>query len=173
MPRRLSLALVVLLAFGTATVVSPTLFARDPAKKFKGQIIVSKKRFPSRFKSDHAMIHHMKHVNTHELTAHGDKDWEFEYMAFLPKPVATLQAAVTFYDVTVPGTQKLVDTFTFYPADRKDKILNGHARLPADKFRPDRKYLMVFSRGYGQRALAKTLIVLRRKGGKKKSKDNG
>jgi hypothetical protein len=132
--------------------------------KLKGDIVINKKgRFPSRFDSDAEMAKYMRRVNTHEVFAEGDDDWKFEYMAFLPKPVATLQAAVTFYDITVPGTQKLVDTFTFYPADRKQDTLNGHARLSSAKFKPDRKYLMVFSRGYGQRALAKTKVVLRRK----------
>ena len=138
-------------------------FAKTPIDKLQGKIVVSTKRFPSRFKSDGDMAKHMKKVNTHELFAEGDDDWKFEYMAFLPKPVATLQAAVTFYDITTPGSQKLIDTYTFYPADRADKILNGAAQLGADKFAPDRKYLMVFSRGYGQKALARTQIVLRRR----------
>ena len=130
------------------------------SKSLKGDIIVSTKRFPSRFKSDADMKKHMKRVNTHELFANSSGEWEFEYMAFLGKPVATLQAAISFYDVTNPGSQQLVDTFTFYPSDRTEKILNGHATL-GNKFAPNRKYLMVFSRGYGQSALAKTQFVLR------------
>ena len=137
--------------------------AKSPVDKLNGQIIVSTKRFPSRFKTDEEMAKYMRKTNTHELFAEGDEDWEFEYMAFLPKPVATLQAAVTFYDVTVPGTQQLIDTYTFYPSDRGEKILNGGAQLKKGRFSPDRKYLMVFSRGYGQKALAQTVIVLRRR----------
>lgn len=155
------LTLTVTLAF--VLIGSPAV-AGGGVSRLKGDIIINRKgRFPSRFESDSAMAKYMRKVNTHEVSAEGDDDWTFEYMAFLPKPVATLQAAVTFYDVTVPGTQKLVDTFTFYPADRKQDILNGHARLANGKFKPDRKYLMVFSRGYGQRALAQTKVVLRRK----------
>jgi hypothetical protein len=155
--------LTLFLTVSFVMVASPAV-AGGGVSRLKGDIIINKKgRFPSRFESDAAMAKYMRRVNTHELTAEGDDDWSFEYMAFLPKPVATLQAAVSFYDVTVPGSQKLIDTFTFYPGDRKQNILNGHARLSKDKFRPDRKYLMVFSRGYGQRALAKTKIVLRRR----------
>ena len=150
-------------------VMIPAATAKDPAEKFEGEIIISEKRFPSRFKSDAQMIAHMKKVNTHEITATGDDDWEFEYMAFLPGAVGTLQAAVTFYDIT-SGGQALVDTFTFYPADKSERILNGHARLDTERFKPDRKYLMIFSRGYGQRALAQTQVVLRRKGGATKEK---
>lgn len=140
--------------------VSGPVFAAGPINKLKGDIIVSTKRFPSRFASDEAMVKHMKKVNTHELHANSSGEWEFEYMAFLPKPVATLQAAISFYDITTPGTTQLVDTFTFYPSDKTESILNGHARL-GSKFSKDRKYLMVFSRGYGQTTLAKTQIVLR------------
>ncbi len=150
---------------GLLILMSPPVYAKSALKKFKGKIIISKKRFPSRFKSDAKMIKHMKKVNTHEITATGDSDWEFEYMAFLKKPVATLQAAVTYYDVTVPGSQQFIDNFVFYPADKSDQIINGHARLSKDKFAADRKYMIVFARGYGQNALAMTEVVLRRKGG--------
>lgn len=152
---------------GLLLLVAPPAHASSAIKKFKGKIIISKKRFPSRFKSDAQMIKHMKKVNTHEITATGDDDWEFEYMAFLKKPIAVLQAAVTYYDISVPGSQQFIDNFMFYPADKKDQILNGHARLSTDKFAPDRKYLVVFARGYGQDALAQTKVVLRRKAGKK------
>ena len=153
----------LLVTIAVAMLVVPPVYAKSPEKKFKGKIIVSTKRFPSKFKSDAAMIKHMKKVNTHELFAKGDKDWEFEYMAFLKKPVGTLQASVSFYDITVPGTEQNIDNFTFYPMNKKDKIIAGHQRLSKERFRADRKYLMVFSRGYGPRALAKTQIVLRRK----------
>jgi hypothetical protein len=159
-------ALLVLTAFTLAGI--GTALAIKPEKKFKGQIVISKKRFPSRFKSDREFIRHMKKVNTHKLTAEGDEDWKFEYMAFLPERIATLKAAVTYYDITNPGQKKYINNFAFYPSDRKDKIVAGHAELSDDKFEANRKYLMVFSRGYGQKPLAKTKFVLKRKGGKKK-----
>ncbi len=140
----------------------PSAFAVTPEKKFAGKIIVSEKNFPSRFDTDAAMIKHMKKANTHELFAKGEGDWEFEYMAFLKKPVGTLQASITFYDISVPGTETLIDSFTFYPDNAKHKILNGHQRLSKSKFQKDRKYMMVFARGYGQPALSKTILVLRR-----------
>ena len=157
--------------FTSFIVVVALLFASSPAfakkkksplKKLNGDIVISKKRFPSRFDSDQAMYKYMRKINTHEIHANESGGWEFEYMAFLGRPVATLQAAVTFYDISTPGTQSLVDTYTFYPSNKEEKILNGHARLASDRFSPDRKYLMVFSRGYGQKALARTQVVVRR-----------
>ena len=165
-PAVIATALLVLLGmllagFGTALAIKPE-------KKFKGEIVISKKRFPSRFKSDRQFVRHMKKVNTHKLTAEGEDDWTFEYMAFLPDPIGTLKAAVTYYDITNPGKKKFINTFAFYPSDNKDKIVAGHAELSMKKFQANHKYLMVFSRGYGQKTLAKTRFVLRRKGHKKK-----
>ena len=157
-----SILSAILVGIALTVLAMPSAFAISPEKKFRGKIIVSAKRFPSRFDSDKAMIKHMKKVNTHEITASSEKDWDFEYMAFLSKPIGTLQAAVSFYDVT-GGGQQLIDTFTFYPEDQSDKIIAGNQRLSSNRFSADRKYLMVFSRGYGQAALAKTKIVLRRK----------
>ncbi len=161
--RALGSMLAFFMTFALVLVGSPAI-AKSPIAKLNGKIVISTEgRFPSRFKTDDEMAKYMKKVNTHEVFAKGDDDWKFEYMAFLPKPVATLQAAVTFYDITAPGSQRLVDTYTFYPSDRTEKILNGGAQLGKNKFAADRKYLMVFSRGYGQKALAQTQVVLRRR----------
>lgn len=144
-------------------------WAVKPEQKYKGKIIVSTERFPSSFKSDAAFIAHMKKANKKTLTADGKAAWTFEYMAFLPEPVSTLKAAVSFYDVTDPKQKRFISTQDFYPGDRKDKILAGHSELSANEFSPDRKYLMVFSRGYGQKPLAQTQFVLRRTGVEKDS----
>jgi hypothetical protein len=150
-----------------------TAMAVKPEQKFKGEIIISKERFPSRFKSDSHFINTMKKVKTHELTAEGEEDWEFEYMAFLPGEINSLKASVTYYDITNPGEKKYVNSFKFYPRDREQQILNGHARLSPDKFSANRKYLMIFAHGYGQKPLAKTKFVLRRKGNDKKKQGDG
>ncbi len=153
----------LLVGMALSVLCMPHAFANKAHKKFKGKIIVSEKRFPSRFKTDEAMIKHMKKANTHVVKAEAGKDWEFEYMAFLRKPVGTIQASVMLLDITNPGTETMVDNFTFYPEDKSLKIINGHQRLSRERFQADRKYLMVFARGYGQKPLAKTQIVLRDK----------
>ena len=158
--RALAGILCVLMVLSFTFMANPVTAKGGGLSKLTGDIIVSTKRFPSRFKSDEDMYKHMRKVNTHELQANDSGEWEFEYMAFLGKPVATLQAQISYYDVT-DGGQSLVDTRTFYPTNKADKIINGHSRLGTSKFRANRKYLMVFSRGYGQRAMAKTVLVLR------------
>ena len=158
---RLTTALLVGIALGVLSM--PYALAADAHKKFKGKIIVSTKRFPSKFKSDKDMISYMKKTNTHELKAEAGKDWEFEYMAFLKKPIGTIQASVMVFDITNPGTETLIDNFNFYPENKELKIINGHQRLSRERFSPDRKYLMVMARGYGQKSLARTKLVLRDK----------
>lgn len=139
---------------------SPVALAKSPDKVFKGQIVVSKSRFPSRFKTDADFIKHMKKVDTKVIYADENGEWSFEYMVFAKSAVGTVQASVTFYDVT-DGSKKLINTFSFYTQDAKQKIVSGYASLSEGKnFAPNRKYLMVFSKGYGQPALASTEIVL-------------
>ncbi|MFP4599679.1 MAG: hypothetical protein ACOC9J_01490 [Persicimonas sp.] len=160
-------AIAVLVALGLLLGATATALAIKPEKKFKGEIIISTERFPSRFKSDNHFVGHMKKAKTKTLVAEDEDDWTFHYMSFLPESVSTLKAAVTYYDVTNPGQKKMINTFAFYPGEREDKILAGFAELSMDKFETNRKYLMVFSRGYGQEALAKTHFTLKRKGEKK------
>lgn len=134
--------------------------AKSPSQVFKGQIVVSTKTFPFRFKSDDHFISHMKKVDTKTLAANEDGTWTFEYMAFLKEPIGSLQANISFYDTT-SGKDKFITSFTFYPQNAKDTTLNGQALLEADHgFEPDKKYKMTFSRGFGQKALAQTTLVL-------------
>ncbi|MGM0558034.1 MAG: hypothetical protein ACQEVA_16740, partial [Myxococcota bacterium] len=118
-------------------------------------------------------VSHMKKVNTHELTAEGEDDWEFEYMAFLPGSLNSLSATITYYDITNPGDKQYVNSFKFRPGDKTQQILSGHARLSPEKFSANRKYQMEFAHGYGQKPLAKTIFVLRREGNEKKKQGDG
>lgn len=175
MRRRKSSLITVFFLVATGMILGGvgTAMAVKPEQKFKGEIIISKERFPSRFKSDSHFISTMKKVETHEITAEGDEDWEFEYMAFLPGSLNSLSASVTYYDITNPGEKKYVNSFKFRPRDKSQQILNGHARLSPDKFSANRKYLMVFAHGYGQKPLAKTKFVLRRTGQETKKEGSG
>ncbi len=163
-PLKRSVTFLLLATLATTFLATPADARRgkSPERYFRGEIILSQKRFPRSFKSDKAMIKHMKKVNTHEFHANESGKWSFEYMVFARKPVGTLRASVTYYDITTPGTQKLVNTFKFYAAEKSDRILNGHASLSEDReFQANRKYLMVFSRGYGTKPLATTKFILR------------
>lgn len=160
-PVRLTTSIV---CFGViALLLSSTAVAkksRKPEDVFKGDIVVSTKRFPREFKSDADFVKHMKSADTKVLYAGDSGGWSFEYMIFAKSPVGTLNATITYYDIT-DGAGTAVNTFTLYPRDEKDRIINGRSRLNKDGgFEPNKKYRMVFSRGYGQPSLAETDIVL-------------
>ena len=139
------------------------LQAKTPLRKFKGDIIVSTKPFPRRFKSDDHFIKHMRKVNTHELTVEGRDDWQFNYMAFLKGQLGSHQGWIIYYDVSYPGSAKYINSYQFHTRNPEERIQSGTARLSSEQFQPDRKYMMVFKRSFeGGEHLAETLLVLRR-----------
>ena len=133
---------------------------KKPEDVFKGDIILSEKKFPRKFDSDKEFIKHMKKVDTKSFYADEKGEWRFRYMIFSKTPVGTMTAEVTYYDVT-DGDAVKINTFALYPQDEKDRIISGKAKLTTDgDFKGNRKYRMVFSRGYGRKALATTEFVL-------------
>ena len=175
-PASRTLALCLCSAFVLASVaLMPSALAKgskSPEKVFSGEIVLSQKRFPYRFKSDKHMISFMKKADTKTFTAKDGK-WSFEYMVFAKKPVNTLQASMAYYDIT-DGKKRRINEFTIYPHDQSDKIINGHADLDEEMgFQPNRKYLVVFSRGYGSEALAQSQFVLYAEPGTKAPEEKG
>ena len=139
------------------------LQAKTPLRKFKGDIIVSVKPFPRRFKSDRDFIKHMRKVNTHEIKAEGEDDWQFNYMAFLKGQLGSRQGWIVYYDVTQPGSAKYINSYQFHTRNPEERIQSGTARLSSEQFKPDRKYVMAFKRSFqSPKALAETVLVLRR-----------
>lgn len=134
--------------------------SKKPEDVFKGDIVLSEKKFPRKFDSDKDFIKHMKKVDTKTFYADDKGEWRFRYMIFSKVPVGTMTAEVSYYDVT-DGNAVKVNTFALYPHDEKDRIISGKAKLTPDgDFKAHRKYRMIFSRGYGRKALATTEFVL-------------
>lgn len=141
--------------------VSIPVFAKKK-KGLDGRIIISEKRFPSRFKSDDQMNKYMKKVHKEALVADKDGKWSFEYMVFSKSPVNTLQAATNIYLADDKcNRSKFVNSITVVPFDKKDSVISGHATLSQDQeFEPNKRYLIEFSRSYRGTPLAKTCIAL-------------
>ena len=161
--KRTSLVATVALCSVVCVGLSSTATAKrskKPEDVFKGEIVLSEKKFPRKFESDKDFIKHMKKVDTKTFYANEKGEWRFSYMIFSEAPVGTMTAEVSYYDVT-DGDAVKVNTFALYPQDEKDRIINGKAKLTPDgEFKGHRKYRMVFSRGYGRKALATTEFVL-------------
>lgn len=141
--------------------VSVPVFAKKK-KGLTGRIIISEKRFPSRFKSDAQMNKYMKKVHKDRLVADKNGKWSFEYMVFSKSPVGTLQAATNIYLADSKCNRgKLVNSITVVPFDKKDSIISGHATLSEDdNFEANQRYLIEFSRSYRGTPLAKTCVAL-------------
>lgn len=168
--RALLFTLLTTLAIFALSTPATAKRSKSPDKVFRGQIILSKKRFPYRFKSDAQFIKYMKKYDTKKFYADDKREWKFDYMIFSKEKIGTLQAAVTYYDITT-GKKKRVNTFTIYPHDKNDKIISGQAELSEEaNFEPHRKYLMVFSRHERGAPLAKAQFVLYPKPGSKPKK---
>ena len=161
-PRSIALFLLCAIFFAglfgatTATAKRST----KPEDVLKGEIVLSEKRFPRKFDSDKEFVKHMRKVDTKVFYADEDGQWSFRYMIFARQPVGTMTAELTYYDIT-DGDGVKVNTFSLYPQDENDQIISGKAELTPDgDFEPHRKYRVVFSRGYGHKALASTDFIL-------------
>jgi hypothetical protein len=110
--RRLALAalVVVAVAFGAA---SPAL-AKNPEDVFRGQVLTSKARFPTKSKSVSAYISKLKKLKTAKFYEDKDKkQWKVYYAAFFRKPLNDLEVTVRLYDVT-GGKKQLINSFEQY-----------------------------------------------------------
>ncbi len=176
MAKRRSLMTMMVLCGVLFVCLSPSAIAkrsRKPEDVFKGDIVLSEKKFPRKFKSDKEFVKHMKKVDTKTFYANEKGEWRFRYMIFSKAPVGTMTAEISYYDIT-DGNAVKVNTFALYPRDEKDRIISGRAKLKPDgDFEPNKKYKMVFSRGYGHKPLASTEFILYpAKGSKPEEKSN-
>jgi hypothetical protein len=122
---------------------SPDARADRVARTFKGQIVITKKRAPSRFRSQGAMIrwlrgHRKKHIWPEKTN---DKMWKFEFMAFLKRPLNDLEVTVKFYDIT--EGKKFIAADTFYTRSKTESILAFPMTVEKPRFAVNRKYQML------------------------------
>ena len=84
-----------LFAFLLSISLSSSTLARSPNRVFKGKIILSKRPFPFRFKSDKALIRHMKRVNSKSFRYDEEGNINIEFMAFFARPQSGSQFSAT------------------------------------------------------------------------------
>lgn len=158
--RTILTTLVVALAMTIAG--SASAKDRKPADVFKTTIITADTPFPARFSDDKAMIKYVKRIDQREFFAEKDGgDWLIFYMAFFEKPLERRGYVVQFFDVTDPDAPVYVTETTSWPGKAGVRISAGEYSLSARLFKPDKKYLMLFSRSSEEAALAETIFVLR------------
>ncbi len=133
--------------------------ARSPNRVFKGKIILSKKPFPFRFKSDKALIRHMKRVDSKSFRYDEEGNIHIEFMAFFARPHRSSQFNAAIYDVT--ERRRLVSTFPVYPNQKMTKILASDVVLDKETFPEERHYLLVISRQYNSPILAESKFAIK------------
>lgn len=163
---RASVVLAVLVLVAASLVVPETTEAKGPSRverTFRGQIVVLKKRPPSRFPSQAAWIrflraNRMKHIWPHKKYK---KLWKFEFMAFFGRALDDVEVKVKFYDIT--DQKKFVAADSFYLPRRGQRIFASSVECHRDQFDINRKYVMYILTSRGK-VLASTKFWLRAKG---------
>ena len=135
--------------------------ARKPADTYKQKIALSHSPFPAKFKNDGEFVKYIKQIDTREFWPDtSDGGWRFHYMAFFAKPLNQSRYLVVFYDIT-DDTPIIVAQSTSYPAQRGMRIMVGDYDLDPETFKPNRKYLMIYTASVNDPAIAECEFVLR------------
>ncbi len=152
----------VALVASSLVITSPLAKGKKPEDVYKGQIILSDRPFPTRFKSNDHFVQHMKSVRQGEFwPSTQDGPWQIEYMAFFAKPLPSHTYSVVYFDVTDKNKPIFVTEGTSTPQKDGLRIMAGFAELKPPHFQPDHRYLILYTPNVNQPALAEAEFVLR------------
>lgn len=160
-PFRVLIASLSLVAFGAGAA-----HAAKPEDVFKGQVIITKKRLPTRYSSGDAFISAVKQSKTDKVWPKEQKGndeavWKIEYVAFFAKPLDDFEVMVKFYDVT-SGGRKYIAGDAQMTRERGTRVFASDIEVAKPDFDANRKYMIVVeTKG---RTLAQTTFWLRGKG---------
>ena len=116
---------------------------RKPEDVFAGQIILSTKPFPYRFKSDRAFVRHMKKVRKKAVYYPASNEISLEFMAFFGRAYAATEYTCLVYNLT--ERNRMVTSFPIYPESRNNRILASGFKIKIDEFPEERHYQIVIS----------------------------
>lgn len=142
--------------------------AAKPEDVFKGRIIITENRLPTRFSSQNAFIQAVHRSATDRVWPAEEKGndyavWKFEYIAFFARPLNDNEITVKFWEVT-GGVQRFVRGDEQYTRERGSRIFSASITLDKPDFETNKQYLMTIESG--TRVLAQTKFWLRGKGPK-------
>jgi hypothetical protein len=122
--------------------------AAKPEKVFRGQIITSNKRIPTRAKSPGAYIAKLKKSKKKRFMEDKEKKrWKIYFAAFFRHKLNDLEVTVKLYDVT-NGAKHLVNSFEQYLSGRGQTSVISNVVLEREYFGVNKDILMVMeSRG--------------------------
>jgi hypothetical protein len=156
-----------------ALAASPVLLAASdravaakPEDIFKGRIILTKDRLPTRFPSEAAFVAAIRKASIDKIWPAEEKGndhalWNLEYIAFFAKPLNDTEVNLKFWEAT-GGSQRFVAGDEQYISDKTTRVFAAKITLGKPEFEQNKKYLMTMeSRG---RVIASTSFWLRGKG---------
>jgi len=156
-PALLAAAFGLILAGGLAG--APSSAEANPEKVFRGQILTSKKAFPTKAKSKRAYTKKLKKLRTTRFKEDTEtKSWKIHYAAFFRKPLNDLEVTVKLYDVT-GGKKKLINSYEQYLDRRGERSVISNITLEREFFGVNRKIMMVMENRKYILAMAKFWIV--------------
>ncbi len=140
--------------------------AAKPEDVFKGRIIITANRLPTRFASEGAFVSALKNQNIDKVWPKEEKGndhavWKIEYIAFFAKPLNDNEITVKFWEIGL-GQQRYVAGDEQYIRERGSRIFASSIELTKPDFETNKKYSMTIERG--GRVLARTEFWLRGKG---------
>lgn len=158
--------LACLLAAACLMVLATDARAAKPEDVFKGQIIVTAKRLPTKFASAGAFVDAIRKAKTDrvwpkEQEGNDHAVWELEYIAFFAQPLSDSEINVKFFDVTSGGSRYVAGDEQ-YTREKGARIFASNITLAKPEFEVNRKYMMTVESGH--RRIAITTFWLRGKG---------
>jgi len=116
--------------------------ARDPEDVFKGQIITSAKRIPTKASSKSAYISTLKRQKTSRFYENkSTKSWKVYYTAFFRRPLDSLEVTVKIYDLS-GGGKHMLTAFEQYMDKRGARSITSNVTLNRDDFGVNKNLMM-------------------------------
>ena len=148
--------------------VSSGARAAKPEDVFKGRIIITENRLPTRFSSESAFAQTVQRSSIDRVWPAEEKGndhaiWKFEYIAFFARPLNDNEITVKFWEIS-GGVQRFVRGDEQYTRERGSRIFSASITVEKPDFETNKQYLMTVESG--SRVLAQTKFWLRGKGPK-------
>ena len=119
-----------------------TADARNPEDVFRGQIITSAKRIPTKASSKSAYISQLKRQKSIRFYENkSTKSWKVYYTAFFRKPLNSLEVTVKIYDLS-GGGKHMLTSFEQYMDKRGARSITSHVVLERDSFGVNKQLMM-------------------------------
>lgn len=133
--------------------------ARNPEDVFRGQIITSAKRIPTKASSKEAYISALKRQKTGRFYENkSTKSWKVYYTAFFKKPLNSLEVTVKLYDLS-GGGKRMLAAFEQYMDKRGAKSITSNVTLNRDDFGVNKNLMMTVESNGSILSVARFAII--------------